>query len=1384
MAGQSIPTKFPCWCKAVYSWGGETKKDLGFIEGDLIECLNAGDGSWWMGRLRRDRRMVGLFPSNFVQVLDEKFQPAPIRRNVSPPTTVAAPQKSKSVFRKPFQGYKEFGYRDDGCNSRGSTPEDRPVKKKFSPYSSMKTAKAPGSDKKPQSSPLKEESTFRLPSPLPRGSPSRPPSPGDMYRASSPAPTTLHRSVSPAPSAFYRPTSPAPSTMYRTSSPAPSAMYRATSPAPSAMYRPVSPNPQDMYRSTSPNPSAMYSGHASPNAALYRAASPNTNADLYSRAASPNPYQAMSPAPFHQSNSPYRVASPAPSQFHHSPSLSPTPTPMAAPGQYQAYRPPQDYDYFRIASPAPPPTHHISRQPSPVPQDDASSPPPPAPPPHRILHQQSRPVSPRPSHETDPNNGYTTPGGHSRDGQSSGMTPSPLRDAMADVMSSLHDMSSVAGRSSPAPGPESPNGIWSPDAFDLIRSRSAHQARAKSAMDMYRREASPNRLANVQETQDSIPSLPPSRDGPPALDEYVTRMESRLRRTKSTGADLQTVGSGAQHDSRPTTAGSQSSSGSVRFSTQVPRSPSPRKSVYDLASRQQLRRTQTSRTNATSSSSGTNSTSTASTTSTQITSTSIMSGHSAGAFSATSAGSFARRKWGLTGSVKGRRPLSALSSRSYGDLQGECNKEERPKTAMQSRPQSPETGISFHSSHATQPAPTPVADWTTNPFETAGVLGGLSAPKAKKSGFFRKMIDTAKTTAKTGAANARSTIASGRPPSRAGSPRKSIIPDGVTAISGGMPSSPPTLTSTAHRDMGLGGGDGWMQVRRDVNRSNSLSRNERVERIERCEMMDILVLNPVEELLERTEGDEGLDGLAITEPTDFAAPSLGLVDKGTRFISALPQTVTPTSLAQGYLCRPYRSDVQRLRAIFTWVAERITWEEDFEGQVDTRRVLQTKRGCSEEIAVLVRDLCSAVGLHAEIVRGYLKGPGERLDLESIARANHFWNAVIIDGEWRIMDCSLANPTNPKRSMYSSANNTVADHWFFLTRPMEICYTHIPLLPEQQHIVPPVPHEVLISLPCACPPYFRHHIELTNYDTSIAYLENLEMAHLQLTVPEDVELVAEVEARAFARDMDGDLFESGDVTRKIALAQPTWISGRKSYVVKALLPGDEGEGILKVYAGKRGLMHSIKDNPHALALAVPLVHTGQNPPYSFLTRHPTPHAQRHDLYVAQPQCARLVINNTFVFCVRQHPSSLSRFSPDTWGGSNNAASSRGRSNSALGLRSTSPAPYARPSSAMSMASSSAGISHTGSMISESSNLSEKQQKPAKLAIQSPSGKIIRFTRKQEYGGSSSGRGAEEEEEGLGSTWETVIKVGERGVYRGLVLADRSARWCVFAEWECV
>ncbi|PHH72860.1 hypothetical protein CDD82_5774 [Ophiocordyceps australis] len=77
-------------------------------QGDLIECLNAGDGSWWVGRLYRDRRTIGSFPSNFVEVLPQGFRPT--TRSVSPlPSRDSSgsknvPIKSKT-FRKPFEAY-------------------------------------------------------------------------------------------------------------------------------------------------------------------------------------------------------------------------------------------------------------------------------------------------------------------------------------------------------------------------------------------------------------------------------------------------------------------------------------------------------------------------------------------------------------------------------------------------------------------------------------------------------------------------------------------------------------------------------------------------------------------------------------------------------------------------------------------------------------------------------------------------------------------------------------------------------------------------------------------------------------------------------------------------------------------------------------------------------------------------------------------------------------------------------------------------------------------------------------------------------------------------------------------------------------------------------
>ncbi|TPX17648.1 uncharacterized protein E0L32_012059 [Thyridium curvatum] len=1257
-----LPTRFPCWCRAVYSWGGESKRDLGFIEGDLIECLNAGDGSWWTGRLRRDRRMVGVFPSNFVEILPDSFRPmsrstSPLPPNSNTPSPKNTPQKSKT-FRKPFEAYAKAPH-----YTTAKQPE------------TFKPGSARSRENSGNTFPTVHEDAGRPPTPPQKhGYGSRAPSPAPQMhsygsRVPSPAPP-MHNYVSRAPSP-----APPPAHSYgsRAPSPAPSFSYQQKEYKP---YRPPSPLPPQHAQISEPLDSPP-------------PPAPPPHRHVVPRHGSHNSFDspAINGLQRHGSNMSYENRQPAGLERH---------------GSNLSYDNRQHAGLERHGSNMSynhqPAGYHTPRAPSPCPPSPAAD----------------------------------------------GLTPSPLREAMDGVIEQL-DILGVGETDTAEPAFDP----WSPESFDMVH----QQSRRKQRKEHNRPQTSMGIAPPVDEGYETYSgSGSSSRDATyhtgyredeqqlPQLSNYVERMETRLRNmhqhSANVGIDEAPPPPPKSHlYDRP-----KSSMGGEMASEHRLRH---KRSAYEVG-RQMLGRTFTTKTTSTSASSGNRSTTT------QSTDRSLMSGVSASGISATSAGSLARKNRARAQSALGMHELDM------------------------DRPETPFTGVTYHSSHASGDSRSKSQIGFHDDIGGMGGMvgiGGLRAPKPKKSGFFKKILESAKT----GVASTRGSIATAGAGSVSSSPMARSMGTGISSI-GGM--GPPPPRDAAH-EMGLGNGIDWVQVRRDVNRSNSLSRIERNERRERCQMMDYPTLDPVDELYDTINGDEGADGMPVDQPIDYLAINLSQVDKNSRFISSLPPMTTAITLATTYVCRPYRSDVQRLRAIFTWVSEKITWEEEFEGEIDTRRVIQTKRACAEEYALLVMEMCSAVGLHCEIVRGYLKTPGEIPEYNLVPRSNHWWNAVLVDNEWRIMDCCLASPSNPRRGLYSSAGSGMADPWWFLVRPTESCWTHIPEHHTQQHICPPVAHEILVNLPCACPPYFKNGLQMHGYNTSVTRIEDLEMVHVKFNVPADVEVVAEVEVRGYSRDADGDFFESGEVVRKRALAQAEWYGGVKRYTVKALLPGDEGTGVLKVYAGTRGLMHSIKDIPHPLAFVLPVIHTGENPPYEFVTRHPTPHAQRHDIYVVQPQCQRLALNNTFVFAIRQHPSSSGSGSAMTPSSNPGGAS---------------PIPFARPGSAMSMTSSSAAGSNPSTTNSSGAYVSGK--KPAKLAIQTPGGKILRLMRKEErrtgggvgvgVGAAGGGRAAAaggDEEQSDGGTWETIIKCSERGVWRGLVLADRTARWCVFAEWVC-
>ncbi|XBW35125.1 hypothetical protein QEN19_000688 [Hanseniaspora menglaensis] len=61
------PVTCPFNVKANYSWSGEEKSDLGFLEGDIIEVMKV-KGMWFWGKLIRNKK-CGSFPSTYVNLV-------------------------------------------------------------------------------------------------------------------------------------------------------------------------------------------------------------------------------------------------------------------------------------------------------------------------------------------------------------------------------------------------------------------------------------------------------------------------------------------------------------------------------------------------------------------------------------------------------------------------------------------------------------------------------------------------------------------------------------------------------------------------------------------------------------------------------------------------------------------------------------------------------------------------------------------------------------------------------------------------------------------------------------------------------------------------------------------------------------------------------------------------------------------------------------------------------------------------------------------------------------------------------------------------------------------------------------------------------------------
>ena len=147
------------------------------------------------------------------------------------------------------------------------------------------------------------------------------------------------------------------------------------------------------------------------------------------------------------------------------------------------------------------------------------------------------------------------------------------------------------------------------------------------------------------------------------------------------------------------------------------------------------------------------------------------------------------------------------------------------------------------------------------------------------------------------------------------------------------------------------------------------------------------------------------------------------------------------SLAK-YLSSAAQTDAQKARAMFIWLTDKIAYDADSfrrggYGDSSPRGVLKNRKAVCQGYAELFNALAAQMGLESYIVSGYAKGYGYRVG-ENMS-TNHAWNAVKINGIWRLVDATWGAGSVDHN--YKFAKKLQA--YYFFPSPSDLIFTHFP-----------------------------------------------------------------------------------------------------------------------------------------------------------------------------------------------------------------------------------------------------------------------------------------------------------------------------------------------------
>jgi transglutaminase/protease-like cytokinesis protein 3 len=182
-----------------------------------------------------------------------------------------------------------------------------------------------------------------------------------------------------------------------------------------------------------------------------------------------------------------------------------------------------------------------------------------------------------------------------------------------------------------------------------------------------------------------------------------------------------------------------------------------------------------------------------------------------------------------------------------------------------------------------------------------------------------------------------------------------------------------------------------------------------------------------------------------------------------------------------YLTKGLKDDESKARAIFRWIAANIEYDAyglktGHYGDPSPEGVLKSRKGVCEGYASLFHALASEAGLEVVAIAGYSKGYGYSAGQRLGGGTNHKWNAVRLDGKWRLIDSTWGAGYLDDSMKF---NRRLIEH-YFLSPPEEFIFTHFPEDSSWQLLDPPVTRREFQDMVYLRPDFFANGLRLLSH----------------------------------------------------------------------------------------------------------------------------------------------------------------------------------------------------------------------------------------------------------------------------------------------------------------